>query len=134
MTRDPLRLARDLAAFIGVVTAVVGFVKLVLDGWASILDVLPWAGVAYLVLIEALVLWVLFQPRHVFQAGMVWSTRIAAGLVAGAIPFTIISLLQSSDEHFLTVVGVLGLIAGLLIAVFYSPVRNRMPQGLPLPS
>jgi hypothetical protein len=58
-----LGIAKDTAAAIAFVTALVGFGKLIYEGWALFTDVLPWLGAAYVASIGALVVYRLVRPR-----------------------------------------------------------------------
>jgi hypothetical protein len=120
----PERVAKDLLALLGIVTTVVGFVKLIVSGWASMIDILPWAGVAYLVLAGALVLFILTWPGQL-APGSRWTARAGGIIALFFIPLTIISSLRSGQTFLLSSIAVFGLAAGLVTAAQIYIDRQR---------
>jgi hypothetical protein len=113
-----LQLAKDLAAVIAFVTAIVAFVKLLLSGWSSVGVVLPWAGVAYLGVAEALILYLLVKPGEL-QGDSVWTARLGGAIAVVMIPLTVIAALLSGDKFLLGSIAVFGLLGGLVNAGQY---------------
>lgn len=113
MTGGPLRLARELAAVIGFVTAVVAFGKLLLSGWSSLESVLLWLGWAYVALLSVFGLAALVWPGQtvkarlqalaavVFGTGLMWSAAV------------------NDERGTLYVIGAVGLSVGIVAAAAY---------------
>jgi hypothetical protein len=119
MSRDPLRLARDLAAAIGFVTAIVAFGKLLVSGWSSWSSVLPWLGWAYLALI--------FVGG---AAGLIWPKRLDISRVTAGIALLVVAAVGSSaavegERTFLYLLGGLGAGLGLFAAATYYLALQR---------
>jgi hypothetical protein len=102
MTWTPVRLAKDCAVAIGIVTAIVGFVKLLVSGWSAFPDLLYWAGIAYGVLALVMSLWCVVRPPEP-------SLRWWALAAVVCWPFLVLVFAASPTRWPLQAVGVLGL-------------------------
>jgi hypothetical protein len=102
--RSTVELVQAVLAVIGFITAIVGFAKLLADGWASIDVVLLWAGTAYIV-----------GAAGTFVYFGIWKAKDRAQRLVGLVfPMIFAAVLlgafASGDYFFLYVMGVLGLI------------------------
>jgi hypothetical protein len=100
--RSTGELAQAVLAVIGFVTAIVGFAKLLRDGWGSIDVVLLWAGTAYLVFVIAIL------PYGIWKA---WKARNAEKRPG-----------RSRAETFGEIVGAL---FGLFVLAFWAWILAR---------
>jgi hypothetical protein len=120
MTWDPLRFARELAALIGFVTAIVAAVRLAASGWSAIPEVLYWTSWAYIVL--AIVVGVLaLQDRDVGLTRGQASRMLALVVALGAI------LALKPDRSLVIIMGLVGVLTGFALAlVQYVHWRRRV--------
>jgi hypothetical protein len=132
MTLDPLRVAKDLLAAIGIVTALFTFGSFMWQvggaDWSARARWLPWLGVVYGVVITLLALYALISPDAIPGAfgldvrilgGLVLDIRILGGLVLIFIPLLIISWPLSGSTFVVETVAFIGAMGTLAIAIQY---------------
>jgi hypothetical protein len=130
MTLDPLRVAKDLLAAIGIVTALFTFGSFMWQvggaDWSARARWLPWLGVVYGVVIALLALYALINPDAIPGAfgldvpgtfGL--DVRILGGLVLILIPLLIISWPLSGSTFVVETVAFIGAMGTLAIAGQY---------------
>jgi membrane associated rhomboid family serine protease len=125
-----LRLARDLAAAIAFVTAVVGFAKLIYEGWPSFSDVLPWLGGPFLVALWLAPAYRLIRPDS--EVKRLWVVLWLVGFAIVLVP----GLYADRDElnGVLSIVAVSGLLGGVLLAaIYYVEWLRKRPAMRPCP-
>lgn len=120
-----MRLAREFAAVIGFVTAVVAFGKLLLSGWSSFGSVLLWLGWAYVVLLAVFGLVAMVWPGQTIKARL----QAAAAVVFGT--GLMWSAAAKGDRGALYVIGGVGLSVGIFAAAaYYLQVRERAAKSV----
>jgi hypothetical protein len=115
-------LSRDIGAAIGFVTAVVGLAKLIYEGWDSLVGVLPWLGVAYIVAVFALTTFYFIKPRSGERRWTPLLTEMGFGL-------GVLGMLYRADGRrwALTVCGIGGLLIGAVtvLGIYWGRMRDR---------